>query len=460
MHLVLPPVTAVPALLSILCVFVLRSCVFFVACWVLALLVTSATLRFAIWLGYLASTAAYWVWSIRQSWLALAPVSSVSGSTGAVRDRALLLSQREAHIAATALSLCVLVYIGVQMALAAVSVYRRYLLWRALRNRTAAPEYLQQVCAELTEETGAPESELWLLPALSSPASLGWLRPAVYMPADSLISSAVELRDVLRHEISHLRRRDGLWDVVSRICLRILFFHPLAWYTMQQLRLNRELATDRDVVQHSSSTPDAYAEMLLRFGWRVAPGAEGDLFGIQFAAQSTVLKTRIRAILEGEPVCSAWSKVARAVLGSGACWGFFALMPLLYISFALPGIGIQVREAIPAHVTSIRQKRRVSVRTREAVGSQATSVQAVEPIVVAAVSEVRGANRGYQLLPGPSAAMSDQSADLVAANGAENSASTRRGIAAGPKPPERSLSDEVALGLSRLSTRGHDHDDH
>jgi beta-lactamase regulating signal transducer with metallopeptidase domain len=96
------------------------------------------------------------------------------------------------------------------------------------------------------------------------PAAIGFFRPAVVIPNWFLEEiSASELRQILLHELTHLRRRDDWTNLAQKIIKALLFFHPSVWWLEQRLSLEREMACDEAVLAQSAS-PHGYAQCLTR----------------------------------------------------------------------------------------------------------------------------------------------------------------------------------------------------
>ncbi len=99
---------------------------------------------------------------------------------------------------------------------------------------------------------------------IKTPVAVGFLHPAIIVPSHLAAQlSADELDRVLIHEYAHLARRDDWMHLLGRIFQSILWFHPLAWFILRQISLERELACD-DWVVHRTGDARAYAATLLK----------------------------------------------------------------------------------------------------------------------------------------------------------------------------------------------------
>ncbi len=94
------------------------------------------------------------------------------------------------------------------------------------------------------------------------PTAIGLFRPAVVLPAwlvDEL--SPEEKRQLVLHEIAHLRRWDDWTNLAQKTIKAVLFFHPAVWWIEKKASLEREMACD-DAVVAATANPRAYAECL------------------------------------------------------------------------------------------------------------------------------------------------------------------------------------------------------
>ncbi|HKR77194.1 MAG TPA: TonB family protein [Rhodanobacter sp.] len=112
------------------------------------------------------------------------------------------------------------------------------------------------------ELEGFDPCRLRLHPA--GPALLWAPRSLLLLPADFMERfDAAERRLVLRHELSHLRRGDALWNLLAELAFALLWFHPLAWLARPRFRLDQELACDERVLRDAPSDAAGYAHTLL-----------------------------------------------------------------------------------------------------------------------------------------------------------------------------------------------------
>ncbi len=196
---------------------------------------------------------------------------------------------------------------------------------------------------------GRQAVELCLSAEVGRPSVVGFARPRILLPPELYAAlSAHELRQVVLHEMEHLRRHDDWTNLLQKLALVALPLHPALFWVERRLCLERELACD-DGVLRATAARKAYAACLvslaehsiLRRGTTLALGA--------WERQSELVR-RVHRILR-RPEATVRPAVARvtavAVLGGVlAGGGLLAGSPQL-VSF-VPGP--EVAQAEPAHM--------------------------------------------------------------------------------------------------------------
>ncbi len=111
-----------------------------------------------------------------------------------------------------------------------------------------------------------------------SPFVCGVLRPRLVLPVGLVASLApAEVRQVVAHELAHVKRRDLVWGWIPEIARIVYFFHPVAHWVVWRVRLERELACDQLAMTTSGHSPGEYAQTLVRVVSHTSQpaGAEG-----------------------------------------------------------------------------------------------------------------------------------------------------------------------------------------
>ncbi len=132
-------------------------------------------------------------------------------------------------------------------------------------SRPAPPQFAALVanCARLLGLKTAPAARE--IEGEGSPFVSGLIRPRLVLPAATLTSFDVPaLRQIVLHELAHVRRKD-LWTLWIVHAMRTLYwFHPVAHWIAYRAGLERELACDQLAIARSGATAGAYAQTLVR----------------------------------------------------------------------------------------------------------------------------------------------------------------------------------------------------
>lgn len=136
--------------------------------------------------------------------------------------------------------------------------------WLRRNSEEVEAKLIGPELTQLMRELRRPVS-LRLSDQVHVPTAIGFLKPAIVLPRwflDQGEISQEELKHVLVHELSHLRRGDDWTNLAQKFIKALLFFHPSAWWVEQQLSLEREMACDDEVLVRTS--PLNYAQCLKR----------------------------------------------------------------------------------------------------------------------------------------------------------------------------------------------------
>ena len=177
----------------------------------------------------------------------------------------------------------------------------------------------------LLEGTVPADRDVWPVPpglevqeggAIELPMTVGALHPVILVPAvEGRQWPAPWRAAVIQHEAAHVRRRDPLWLALAEVACALYWFHPLVWLAARQLRTERELAADDEVLL-GDLRPSEYAELLITLGCLpAAPPASGAVLPLLTPAG---LKARLLGIIEAgrRRTAGLAARVALAALGS------------------------------------------------------------------------------------------------------------------------------------------------
>jgi beta-lactamase regulating signal transducer with metallopeptidase domain len=144
-------------------------------------------------------------------------------------------------------------------------VGQRHRLAKLLRSATAAEDKILSLVQQVSRSLSLNRTPSVLLTMENcSPFVQGILHPRLVLPKSLLETlSPVQLRQVVLHELAHLRRRDLVWCWIPQIARILFFFNPVAHLVRHRIRLESELACDQQAMRSEYDTPADYVQTLL-----------------------------------------------------------------------------------------------------------------------------------------------------------------------------------------------------
>jgi beta-lactamase regulating signal transducer with metallopeptidase domain len=127
---------------------------------------------------------------------------------------------------------------------------------------------------------------------------------------------------VLLHELAHVKRADFEWNLLQRLSLVLVWFHPAAWAIYAGIRREREACCDAIAVRRGANR-HALARALVRLADRNGPGAVG--IG---AANSGELTSRVQRLIDV-------SRPAPRTAGANLTGAIAAILCLLSLAVTL-----------------------------------------------------------------------------------------------------------------------------
>ena len=234
----------------------------------------------------------------------------------------------------------------------AVSLYRAAGLamngWklRGLWRRAVSVEVNAGVASLLTD--GGRNVEICTSEELERPSLIGFFSPRIVIPQwlfERL--SEPELRQIVMHEMEHLRRGDDWFNLLQKLSLVVFPLNPALVWIEGRLCLERELACDAGVIR-ATGAPKAYATCLTTLAERSLDRRVAALTLGAWERRSQ-LAERVHSILRGEKVLKPMQagvvmSLAVAALIAGA--GELSRCPQL-VSFSAPERVVTARVAGP-----------------------------------------------------------------------------------------------------------------
>lgn len=96
------------------------------------------------------------------------------------------------------------------------------------------------------------------------PFASGIFSPRVVLPDHLAINaSPSDLKFIVAHELTHLRRGDLFFGAFQLLVQAVLWFHPLVWWLNREIRRVREDCCDEEVLARLQCSPKDYARCLI-----------------------------------------------------------------------------------------------------------------------------------------------------------------------------------------------------
>ena len=186
-------------------------------------------------------------------------------------------------------------------------------LARLRRQAVSADTETLGLCRELAETLKVPAPAVLCSPFVPSPCLAGIRRPAVLLPEEN---QQLSMRDVLVHELAHLRRHDCHWNLLRRAATALFWFQPLLWKLSSRLEATAEEVCDDFVVQYGANRQE-YAHRLVDIAELSLASIAAA--GVGMVSLRSMLAQRIARILDTSRKLSTQvnSRLLAAVLAGG-----------------------------------------------------------------------------------------------------------------------------------------------
>ena len=173
-----------------------------------------------------------------------------------------------------------------------------------------------EILSEEAERLGVAAPKAQLCAAVSTPALTGLFRPTLLLPHENYTES--DLRFILRHELTHLKRRDILYKLVLTLANALHWFNPLSYVMLHLADEDIELSCDSAVtLRMEKAERAAYSETLLK---AVRSKSAAVPLTTCFGGTVERLKRRLANVLDGRKKSRGGAVLALTVLAvAGLC---------------------------------------------------------------------------------------------------------------------------------------------
>jgi beta-lactamase regulating signal transducer with metallopeptidase domain len=343
--------------ISVFLTFSIRVAVVWFFCFIFSQVLRRPGHRFTLWLFFALGSAAYWLESLAS--VVLSSANATHATSHAIPLSHIAVSSTWEPVFAAVSWMLMGTYLIGLFGLCASRAWNRYRMSRLLDFGTKpSPEFALALEA-LCKEMGVKRCELLVMPGIVSPATVYWLKPRILFPeACHRTERMHESVHIMRHELVHIVRRDYLLSSVIDVVCTLLFFHPAVWSARKKMRLERELACDRAVVEACPDHRADYAASLAQFV-RLSFMAKSPSHHVHFAAPSSLLGKRIRTILFDADVTPAWNRLCSAGLIATTVMTIVLFTPQASLSFDLNQSIAPAQFASTSTTPGFRMKRHV-----------------------------------------------------------------------------------------------------
>ena len=139
----------------------------------------------------------------------------------------------------------------------------------------------------------------------SGPMLVGLWRPTVVLPEPP----PPQVRLILAHELSHLRRRDLLWNWLPTVAVALLPLNPLVWLCNRRWRLAAEAAADAEAVAVTAADMAEYGRLI------VSTATAGRVPGVLSVAAAAESRWILRRRLSAMAHITHWNRRRRVAAG-------------------------------------------------------------------------------------------------------------------------------------------------
>ena len=163
---------------------------------------------------------------------------------------------------------------------------------KRLLRRAEVADDLRQLMVECGP---LPDTPVFYSDELVTPVALGVRQPVILLPYSSRYWQPEQLYAAILHEQAHVQNSDNLARLIGLLSRALLWFHPLAWLGVNQLKQEQEKAADDRVIS-SGVTASSYAKSLLDIV-KTINGQDGQRGLVASMGSYSFFPQRMKAIL-------------------------------------------------------------------------------------------------------------------------------------------------------------------
>jgi len=170
-----------------------------------------------------------------------------------------------------------------------------YFLW-SLKNSSKGiiPHFVEEIVERAGNDIGIRKlPKIIITNVIDSPVLIGIIKPTVLLP--HLNFTNIELEFILRHEFTHMRRKDLLRRIILLLTNALHWFNPVVYLMNRQMVKDIEMACDDEVIcEFDMDTRSMYGHTILAATKRrFTP-----MYSTNFGSQKRNLKNRLANLFD------------------------------------------------------------------------------------------------------------------------------------------------------------------
>lgn len=144
---------------------------------------------------------------------------------------------------------------------------------------------------------GRRHPRLYRNPLAPTPMLIGIFRPVIYLP--DMEYSDVQFKNILLHELAHLRRHDVVLKWLAAFTVRLHWFNPIAYLTRREIDRSCELACDEAVIKElNNNGKQGYGDTLIAMA--ADTKTPKTIVSTTMCEEKKALKERLSAIIKSK----------------------------------------------------------------------------------------------------------------------------------------------------------------
>lgn len=169
--------------------------------------------------------------------------------------------------------LCLLWFAGIliMLFLAIKSLFQIYrIIKSSLPLQNSAIRNLYYEC--LKESGIKKKIPIYSTAFLKCPVIIGLLKPRIFLPIHTISNyDSASMRFMLLHELQHFKHKDMAVNYLIIIAEILYWFNPFVWYSLREIKCEREISCDSSVLQMLQETEyEHYGNTLINFAEKIS----------------------------------------------------------------------------------------------------------------------------------------------------------------------------------------------